>query len=147
MQVGFGSFGFLIFIFITSSKVSSVNFGSIVCVEFSSISGMQQTVELVKFKSPLHLLDLLESLLMLFTSIFLLDFLLLVFFGIAVSNLDSWHLNEAGLIWFNFSSVKLEEVRALVYKSIELVVVLHPVLFHMFLCFLLRFSVILLHLN
>ena len=140
-------FGFLIFIFITSSKVSSVNFSSIVCVEFSSISGMQQTVELVKFKSLLHLLDLLESLLMLFTSIFLLDFFLLVFFCITVSNLDSWHFNEAGLIWFNFSSVKLEEVRALVYKSIELVVVLHPVLFHMFLCFLLRFSVLLLHLN
>jgi len=44
------------------------------------------------------------------------------------------NLNEAGMIWSNFSSIKLEEVSALVHKSVELIVVLHPVVFHMFLC-------------
>ena len=43
------------------------------------------------------------------------------------------NLNEARMIWSNFSSIKLEEMSALVHKSVELVVVLHPVVFHMFL--------------
>ena len=132
-----------------SRSICHSNLLTINWAEFLSVFGVDQAIELVEVLVILLLLLLKKSLLLPFMVGGLLGheskLHFLIFLGVSISNLDSVQLDEAVNSLLNDGTIKFEEFTALVYESIELVIVLHPVRFLSLLLFCFSFSGLSLH--